>query len=222
MIWIGRLIFDWSIIVGGFVLVYLFGWWAVWPAAMLIGARIHALHEIAHIGSHRLIFRNKWDDVIARIVFLPQGIDLAKYRRFHLAHHRHLGDHTHDPESKIQQQFSDRWTKFRLIDTIKDSVGLTLDETYVVLRAMSTWQSITAMAVIIALAAAIIGPIALVWVVAMMTGLPAAHRLRAQTEHKHLIKPGTTLYKTQPPLWKRVWFLPHGVWQHYEHHNMRY
>lgn len=221
MIWIGRFLFDWSIILGCFLSVYHFGWWAVWPAGMIMGFRIHALHEIAHLASHRLIFRNKFDDIISHLIFLPQGVDLKKYRKFHLTHHRHVGDPSLDPESIIQHKFRRRWIKPRVIDTIKDAFGLTLDETFVTLREISTDRSILVFVSLIGIFFALFGPVVFVWIVAMITGLPVAHRLRAQTEHQHITNPGSTLYKIQPSLWKRMVFLPHNVWQHYEHHNLK-
>lgn len=219
MIWITRFFLDWAIIVLCFFLAASLGWVSWWPIALIIGSRIHALFEIGHNAAHRSVFRNKLDNVYAILVLTPLGISLKKYRKFHLAHHRHVGNDKLDPEVKLQKKFRNKWINPSWTESLKDSLGLNTYETLLTLKELSSFKSFLSMMAIICVLYLVIGPIAFLWILSMLTGLPVAHRLRAQTEHQHLIYPGKTIYKTKPQLWKRLWYLPHDVWMHHEHHS---
>jgi hypothetical protein len=81
------------------------------------------------------------------------------------------------------------------------------------IRSLSIYSSLVALFVLI------FGYVILLLPLSSITGLLLAHRLRARTEHEHLTNPGTTLQMQKPALWKRILYLPHGTWMHYEHHN---
>lgn len=209
---------EWAIIACAFVVAYYIGPAAWFPAAWVIGARMHALAEIGHMAMHRQILRSKADDWLARVAVAPVGLDLRRWREFHLAHHRNVGTDM-DPEVQVVRKFSDRWQAWRLRDSIRDAFGLSADEMIEVMRRLSSPMALLIYVAIVAATYFLIGPLALLWIAASMTGFPLAHRLRAWTEHDHLNAPGQTFRKTRPTSWRRAWYLPHKVWMHYEHHN---
>jgi len=195
--------------------------YVILPAAWVAGSRLHALGELGHSASHRQLTGNKSvDAILAKLCFSVLAIDYDKYKNFHFAHHRHLGTDK-DPEVKLQLNYTSRWTKYRLRDSLADALGLTTGESLGIFKEMASIKStVVFIAILLAIFAAF-GWIAIFLPLAMVTGLPLAHRLRAWTEHRHLTNPGNTLIKTKPALWKRVWFLPHNTWLHYEHHGYK-
>ena len=217
--WASGFAVDWAIIASAMAAAAALGPLAWWPAALVIGARMHALGELGHTASHRLVTGRRGDDWLARVAFAPLGIDLAKYRPFHLAHHRHLGT-ADDPEVALQAAYPQRWTAYRVRDSVADALGLTVGESVGVLRKMWTVRSALVWLALLLSAGLVLGwAVAALWLLASGTGLPLAHRLRAWTEHRHLTRPGLTILKPRPALWRRAWYLPHGTWLHAEHHG---
>lgn len=213
-----RMALDWALISCAMLLANMLGPWAWWPAAIVVGSRQMALGEIGHMATHRLC-KTANDDLFAWAAFLPLGIDPAKYRAFHMAHHRHVGDPDKDPEVAVQRRFFAGWCEHRARDPWLDAIGLHSHEAiYTITRIMSA-QSAAFVVLWVALWSYSIGPVALVWPFASVTGLMVAHRLRARTEHRHFELPGVTLEQDRPAWWRRAWYLPHGTWQHWEHHH---
>lgn len=222
MIWIGRFVLNWIIIATLFYLaskVHFVFWWVI---ALVIGSRQHALIEVGHMASHRLVFRNKFDDYLARASFYPVMLDLFSYRKFHLNHHKYLGVEGKDPEVALQKRFSHRWQEHRIIDSFYDSIGLTIDESIAIIKELSSPKSLIVFSSLLLTGFYYFGIIAILWPLALLTGLPVVQRLRARTEHNHLNNPGTTIKKDKPSLIARLTYLPHGVWKHYEHHNFKF
>lgn len=220
MVYPARLALDWVLIIAAFAAVMVFGGWMIVPALFVIGSRQHAAGEVGHIASHRAVgLGPRASDWLARAAFAPLAIDLAKYRSFHLAHHRAVGVPALDPEVAIQILFAERWRRHRRRDLLLDALGLHLDEALAIMACMATPRSVVIYAALVALAWWLIGPLALLWPIAGATTMLLAQRLRARTEHAHFDQPGVTLQQARPNWWRRAWYLPHGVWRHHEHHG---
>lgn len=216
--WIARLFGDWAVIALCVALVVAYPLTAL-PLAWVAGSRLQALLEIGHMAAHRLCLGGPTDDALARLAFALTPVDLGRFRRFHLAHHRHLGG-VLDPEAQLQRRWPQRWSKWRLRDSVADAFGLSLAESLVVLSKLCTWGSLARWLALIAALVLLAGWAALLIPLAAGTGLPLAHRLRAFTEHRHFSDPGITLHNDRPALWRRLWYLPHGGWAHAEHHRV--
>lgn len=206
-----RLALDWLLIVATLALADWLGPWSWWPALIVIGSRQQAIGEIGHMAMHN---RRPW---LCHIAFGGIGVSRKKYTRFHMPHHRHLGDRELDPEVAVQEMFWDRWVKPRKLDLLADAMGLHIDEAIVTLGRITTPASMGAQAVAIA-AMAWFWPIVLLFPVAAVTGLLMVHRLRSWGEHRHLTEPGRTL--PDEDHWWEFW-RPHGCGRHDSHHNPR-
>jgi fatty acid desaturase len=219
MRWLLRVIAEWILIVA-FASLASIHWALIWPAAILVGIRIHAIGSLGHLGSHRLsgLPRSINDWLTAVLAFGPVGISLAKYRRFHGAHHHSLGIPGKDPEVEIVTRFKNVWTKYHWTHSVKDLLGLHTYEALIVTNYMSTWPSRIIPALLVALTFYISVPVGIAVVLAPVTGLIFAHRLRAWTEHDHLSYPGITKLTAPPVWWRRAIYLPHNTWLHWEHH----
>ena len=198
------------------------GWWAVWPAAVLIGTRVHALLLLGHIGAHRANgYSPKVGDFLTRwMVMGVTGMDLARYRRLHATHHAFISQPGKDPELDIVDTFKDRWSgSYRFIYTVKDLLGLHSSETNLLIKEMATPRSyiVPAIVLVLALVFAPIGAVA--FLLSPFVGAITAHRLRAWTEHDHYRYPGYTFTMEKPSLWRRYFYLPHDQWKHAEHHG---
>lgn len=68
------------------------GWWLV-VAAVLIGARQHALGTIGHDGSHyRLLDNRRWNDLLSNVLaYWPLLSTVEDFRYVHSRHHQYLG-----------------------------------------------------------------------------------------------------------------------------------
>jgi fatty acid desaturase len=58
-------------------------------------------------------------------------------------------------------------------------------------------------------------PVIMTLVLSTFTSFMCVFQVRGYTEHRGTL----TFYKTKPALWKRLVFLPHGTWLHWEHHR---
>ncbi len=198
------------------------GWWAVWPAAVLIGTRVHALLILGHIGAHRKHgYSVKVGDFLTRwFVMGVTGMDLDRYRSQHFPHHKFIGQPGKDPEIEVVEKFNERWAgPYRFTYTIKDLLGLHADETNFLIKELATPKSYITPIVIFTLSV-IIAPIgAVAFILSPFVGAITAHRLRAWTEHDHYRYPGYTYTMTKPSLWRRYFYLPHDQWKHADHHG---
>ncbi len=76
-------------------------WWAIPLVAYVVGAFIsHALYVLIHECTHDLVFEGKTANRILGIVcdlglFAPSAMF---FRKYHLLHHRHLGEYVMDPD----------------------------------------------------------------------------------------------------------------------------
>lgn len=97
---IASLSFDWGLIALCWWAVVLWGWWALPPAVLLIGARQRALGNLLHDGGHKILFPDpEWNDRLANLLIgIPSLSPVSDYRDTHLRHHVRLGVEHEDPD----------------------------------------------------------------------------------------------------------------------------
>jgi fatty acid desaturase len=69
--WTLRMLTEAGLFAACFAVAHALGPWSWWPLALVIGARMHALGEIGHMASHRLVTGRVTDDWRARVAFAP-------------------------------------------------------------------------------------------------------------------------------------------------------
>jgi fatty acid desaturase len=232
-IWIRDFILDWAIIVGVFYVVHLVDHWAAWPpAALIIGARLHALGLLAHDATHRTAFKNRFlNDLLGEVlitwtffIVLDDG-----YRPWHFEHHRKLGTQD-DPELSYRSLRPYRgdvsWKKiWRIFATdllglgIIDLLRFTL-EVFPSRRPTRFLGPILLWAIFAAVTIYTGHPwILLLWTYSIVTGFWAVFRIRTWTEHIHVREEGkenSHRFSANPIA--RFLFFPHNTHCHYEHH----
>lgn len=213
--WPAKLLAEYAIIAACFAAAMEVGGLAWYAAALVIGTRQHAIGVIGHWSNHRLM---RFSRVMRWACFAPLAIDPGVYQRVHAQHHSHTSDAWFDHEMMIEQAFRERWARVRREDTFFDALGLHVDEAIYVMVTMTSFRALAIYGALLGLLFLAIGPAALIWPAAGATGLVAAHRLRARTEHNHFAQPGITLQQSKPALWRRMLYLPHHTWRHAEHH----
>ena len=226
--WLADVLLDWSLIVCAIWLSYLSV--AFWPVAwIVVGCRQHALAILGHDGAHWHVSANrKLNDLLTyALVFVPMGFDLIAYRKFHLAHHAHLGTRR-DPEIylKDRSRFYDlqRCKGRILLDAILVCFGAGIPQIVDFYRLL--WReassnarvigvSLTAAMVLVVLGSMGLGWAAAVWLISLLTTNWAFFQLRVWTEHQ-----GTSgTHRITANWWQRLLFLPHNTWLHWEHHK---
>jgi len=214
--------FDWGIIAAAIAM------FEQWPgfltgilAIILIGTRQHGIAVLGHDGAHGTICRPKWlNDIFAHVAFLPFGIDLARYRAFHFAHHRFVGTDL-DPEQELKAQAAPAWdmpasSRHILLLSAKDFlVWPALRELVPFMALASSPMAFLAGLGFWAIVTLTLGywPV-LLWYTALTTSFWASNRLRIWTEHQ-----GTDdTHCVSATWWQRFLFLPHNIGWHCEHH----
>lgn len=94
------ILFDWIVIaVAIYICLQYFNLATYLLAALIIGARMHALAILMHDATHyRFLKKRKWNDLITNIVTMyPLFTSIEVYRQNHLRHHQHLNT-DHDPD----------------------------------------------------------------------------------------------------------------------------
>jgi hypothetical protein len=101
-----------------------------------------------------------------------------------------------------------------------DLLGLTLRESMEVTRPVVGRYSPARIAYVAVVAVAAIAtglwPLLLLWLVTIVTALPAFARARSWREHYGL-PPGQT-HEVEAKWWERI-YMPHNVWKHRKHHE---
>lgn len=213
MDWRTRIAVEYALIGATLALAAQIGPVAWFPATLVIGTRLHALGIIGHWAMHGILAR--W---IMWAGFVPLAIDPRVYRYTHSLHHAYLGEAGGDPEHGVVSKYHRRWgRRLRRRDLLVDALWLHTDEAIDIMRLLASRRSLMLYGILLAALVAVIGPIALL-LPASTNGLLLAHRLRARAEHDHLSLPGATFPHLRPPLWRRMLYLPHFAWLHYEHH----
>jgi fatty acid desaturase len=218
---------NWFAIAAAIFLAYYFNHIVGYVLAVLVvGTRQHALAVLGHDGAHLHVTGVRWlnDAVTSLFCFWPLGVGLHGWRKFHFDHHRTVGTSA-DPELAIKQRYPERWSPEtnQRRQFLADIVGLSAFETTMLIRLakpirisdvlgpavtiVSCWAALLWWADWRALA---------IWYVAFGTSFWAVFRLRAFTEH---VGTKSTHRLSEPPLWKKLLYLPENTWLHWEHHK---
>ena len=218
---------NWFAIAAAISLAYHFDHLAGYALAVLIvGTRQHALAVLGHDGAHLHVTGNRRinDAVTSFFCFWPLGVGLHGWRKFHFNHHRTVGTAA-DPELAIKRKYPGRWSpetnQWRQF--FADLLGFSALETTMLISLAKP-----------ARLSDVLGPVALIlagwtalllwadwralaiWHVAFVTSFWAVFRLRAFTEH---VGTTSTHRLSEPPLWKKLLYLPENTWLHWEHHK---
>lgn len=221
--WLAAFAFDWSVIAASIAFYERYpGYLTGFIAIVLIGTRQHALAVLGHESAHGSISKNQFlNDLLGKLAFLPFGISLRNYRRFHFAHHKYLGTSL-DPELELKAQAAPAYGISVKPTTIlwlayKDFlIWPAMRETIPFMRLIGSLGASLAAFGFWGLLSTYLGPTpALLWFLSLSTSFWASNRLRIWTEHQ-----GTDgTHRIEPTWWERFLFLPHGIWVHPEHHE---
>lgn len=185
---------------------------------VIVGTRQHGLVVLGHDGAHGSISKNrKLNDFLSKICFLPFGIDLRAYRKFHFAHHKFLGT-DRDPERLLKALAYPAYglSQNPILLAAKDFlIWPTVRETIPLMRLISSFRTSVVAVLFWSIVTYLSGwmPV-LVWFTALSTSFWASNRLRIWTEHQ-----GNMYNYISPVWWQKVLYLPHNIWVHPEHHN---
>ena len=114
---LGHTALEWAMIAAAIWIALRFRHPLVYVVAVLfIGARQHALTLLMHDASHyRYLRDHRWNDWASDLlVAWPVFLSVLRYRAFHMAHHRHLGDEkdgnrvsymTHTPDGVLHRDW---------------------------------------------------------------------------------------------------------------------
>lgn len=190
----------------------------IWILSLLIiGTRQHALGVIGHWSVHNI--PGKYSKFLQILCMDPLGVDIEKYKFFHFSHHKYLGNSVLDPEVWFFLKFRKSYERYSFKETILDLSGMHLYQAFYLFRPISSNKSKVILGLLTSGLYFFIGPVSLLWPISLILVLPALNRLRMRTEHDHLHFPGVTFKVENPSLWKRLVYLPHKTWKHYEHHE---
>jgi fatty acid desaturase len=229
--WLRAAASDWAIVLSSLTAVAMVPW--LTPAAVLIiGTRQHSLALLGHDATHHLACRGPWNDALANLlVFWPFGVDLARYRVWHLAHHVTF-DTWADPEVPMLRRafwhghdFTRRWVSIVVLRDLLllggapevvrflREVGARTPAEFV---GPAAWW-----AAAITLSFAVGTPwLPAVWAIALFSSFWTVFTLRIWTEHAG--RPSGTRRVRRPTLLERATFLPRNTWCHWEHHVWPY
>jgi len=195
-------------------------------AVLIVGTRQHALAVLGHDGAHLHVTGNRRinDAVTSFFCFWPLGVGLHGWRKFHFDHHRSVGTAA-DPELGIKQKYPKNWSPQtrQLRQFFVDLSGLSVLESTMLIRLAKPLRKVDVLGpatLILAGWAAVLlwadWRVLAIWHVASVTSFWAVFRLRAFTEHVGTM---STHKLSEPPLWKKLLYLPENTWLHWEHHK---
>ncbi|RQP21970.1 fatty acid desaturase family protein [Piscinibacter terrae] len=211
-------------------------WYVTLIAMMVIATRQHALLVLMHDAAHQLISRRRWlNDLLGNLLLaFPMTISVARYRKHHLLHHRHLNSEQ-DPDRADSVLPPSRAAFLRLL--LRDVSGLT---TLATLRSAnnfgiiglffgssrgSRFDRILAALFLVGVAAAIWGfgaglPFLVYWIAPILLFLPALLRVRGIAEHGgRLDHPAESNARSiHPGLVEKFVWAPCHINLHWEHH----
>lgn len=231
--------FDWGVIAASIaVSEYVGGFWIYLLAILLIAGRMHGLGVMMHDGAHFRIFKNKRlnDWVTDLLVAWPVLSTAQSYRNNHLTHHQHLNTER-DPDwiTKISDEaFQFPQTVLRLtvrflgylvaVNTFRD-----LKQAFPRLnrndQSTRTYKALRLGFYVLVIAACtwfgVLWQFFIYWVVPYFTVLFFMFYVRNISEHFGGMNYEEELGSTRtvlPYWWERLFFAPHNVNYHIEHH----
>lgn len=226
--WVRAAAVDWAIIAGTFALV---GWvdhpvgYAL--ALVPLGSRQQALGALFHDAAHRLVARPRWlNDALGSLLSAwPLGLSLGGYRRYHFAHHRHLGTDG-DPEITHKRALPQwalpasprRVARHFALDLLGGGLPhlaaagrLTRPVSALEAGGLGAfWAAIT----LIAWRFHMIW-VPVLWVTSIATVFWSGVRLRIWTEHLGTLD----THRIAVPAWLAHLIMPHSIGLHWEHHH---
>jgi fatty acid desaturase len=195
---------------------------------LVIGNRQYALSILGHEAGHYLFAKRKRVNDFLGVTLVTSwlGLSLSAYRRFHFAHHKHVGTSC-DPELRHMNAFAPEWTlpltwrKLALL-TLKDWFLLGGTHNFVWLLKLTAPRSSREALPILwscAVHAALIhsghGEITALWFASLVLGYWPMFRWRVWLEHR-----GTSsTQRVQLGFLFGKLIAPHNLWLHYEHHE---
>ncbi|WAC71670.1 fatty acid desaturase family protein [Roseateles sp. SL47] len=216
---------------------HLHHWYVTLPVLMVIATRQHALLVLMHDAAHGLISRRRWlNDLIGHLLLsFPMTVSVARYRRHHLLHHRHLNQSL-DPDRTDSILPASRSDFLRLL--LRDVTGLT---TLTTLRSAnhfgmlglfsanargSLQDRLLAVFFLLGLVLTLWAggwgwQFLLYWIAPMLLFLPALLRVRGIAEHGgRLDHPADRNARSIRPGWlERLVWAPCHIHLHWEHHS---
>lgn len=226
--WLFAAIVDWAVIIAVFAAVA----WIDHPLAYALaivplGSRQQALGALFHDASHRLVSRRHLaNDILGNVLAAwPLGLTLGGYRRYHFAHHKHLGTEL-DPEithKRTLQQWSLPASPLRTVrDFASDLVGGGLPHLVAagsLTRPVSFIETagigIFWIAIFFCAFRLHVVWMPLLWIISIATVFWSGVRLRIWTEHL-----GTKdTHRIHVPVWLEHLIMPHDIGLHWEHHH---
>ena len=225
--WLGACLVDWAVVVATFAAATAIAHPIGWALAVLVlGSRQQALGALFHDAAHGLVTRNRTaNDVIGNVLAAyPLGLTLGGYRRYHFAHHAHLGG-DRDPENHHKAALV-HWRlpaspPVVLAQFASDLVGGGLPHIVAagqLTRPVRLGEGIglaAFWAAVIGVAAALhVLWVPIVWIVSIVTVFWSGVRLRIWTEH---LGARDTHRIDVPPL-VALAVMPHRIGLHWEHH----
>ncbi|MCA9620362.1 MAG: fatty acid desaturase [Myxococcales bacterium] len=225
--WFAAAAVDWAVIALTFLLVGAIDHPLAYALAIIpLGSRQQALGALFHDAAHFLVSGKRWHNDVAGnlLAAWPLGLTLGGYRRYHFAHHRHLGS-PDDPENHHKGLLRQWPLPARpgpvLGWFVSDLLGGGLPHLLAagkLTRPTRIGEALGLLAFWAAVGAcfwrldALWVPI--LWVVSIATVFWSGVRLRIWTEHL-----GTrSTHRIAVPEWVEQLIMPHNIGLHYEHH----
>lgn len=218
---------DWVVIIGALAAAAAFPNVVVLVAAVfVIGTRQQGLAILGHEAVHRLVSRNRRfnDTVGMAFCFWPLAGSMTGFRRFHLAHHKHLGT---DKDPEVDLYAGDRWklptargeaTKLLLLDClglnlrgfVKFLARIQPESKYEYAGMVAWWLGF----------AGVCWAVGYPWLVllyaaAIPTVLWATMEFRGRTEHRGIAE----THRFELGRVFQALLYPHKIWLHHEHHR---
>lgn len=182
---------DWVLILSASAVAVNCPWWMIPISLLVIGNRQQALNNLLHESSHKNLAATAfWNDLIGQwLCALPLFTSLDRYRRDHMAHHRHLGDLTKDPDYLKIAFEPHGWTRLWL--------GQMFDRRHIVdflfgsllklngreRAATALWWCCALAAVSLAVAPSQAAAFVILWMTARMTVFYPVATFREMTDH---------------------------------------
>ena len=238
----------WRLVLGNWLLIALIfaavGTWTnpltILLAMILLAGRQLGLSVLMHEAGHRTLFATPWlNDVVGQwLCAAPVFNELRGYARGHLDHHRRAGTRE-DPDLPNYAAYPISRDSFRrkVIRDLSGQTGVKLmaalfrGASGIISRGKSEGslpllrQLLVQLLLFLALLAAGIGWVYLVWIGSFLTIFMLIIRIRQVAEHAavpDLYHPDPRLNTrtVEAPWWQRMVFAPNGVNYHLEHHFM--
>ena len=230
---------DWLVIAAAIAASEYFGnIWAYLVAVALIGGRMHALGVLVHEASHYRFLKNRKLSERIMDVFAawPVGTTVDGYRQNHLAHHQHINTED-DPDWVVKQGMTAftfpqkmRVLTLRLLGYLV-AISSLMDIAHLLPRVSknapkNTRYRLTRLGFYLVCAAlfTVLGiwkGVLLYWLVPYFTVFFLFLYVRSVAEHFGGMDYEEELGSTRtvyPYLWERLFFAPHNINYHLEHH----